>query len=111
MSEALNGHPDHAWLAVGNMSEAEDEIVTLYPAVAEAIRGHRKKYEDSLDEGEIYHVPILEMIGAITRFIREEQKRDLQGASQASSPTEVRPTSADGDSVPGLPVSSQNPPV
>ncbi|HSW49529.1 MAG TPA: hypothetical protein VLH09_05105 [Bryobacteraceae bacterium] len=68
MSEALLGHPDHGWLAVGQLSEAEDEIVVLYPAVAEAIREHRKRYEESLETDAVYVVPTLEMLAAITRF-------------------------------------------
>lgn len=44
MSEACLGYPEHTWLAVGNLSEAEDELVSEYPAMAEIVRAKRLEY-------------------------------------------------------------------
>jgi len=38
LSESQLGYPLHFWLALGNLSEAEDEIVDLYPEFAKKIR-------------------------------------------------------------------------
>jgi hypothetical protein len=40
-SEAVLGYPYHLWLAVGNLSEAEDEAASEYPDLAARIRSVR----------------------------------------------------------------------
>ena len=44
MHEAVKGYPAHAWLAVGHMSEAEDETATDFPELTELIREYRLEY-------------------------------------------------------------------
>lgn len=43
LSETNLGYPQHFWLAMGNLSEAEDEAVKAYPALATKIREYRGK--------------------------------------------------------------------
>jgi hypothetical protein len=52
MSEAAQGYPLHAWLAMGHMAEAADELVAEYPEMANVIREHRKIYEEAVNEAE-----------------------------------------------------------
>lgn len=58
MCEARLGYAQHKWLAIGNMSEAEDELLVRYEGHARTIREHRKAYEGNMD----YVVPILQLI-------------------------------------------------
>lgn len=47
--EAPLGYARHAWYAVGELAEAEDEVVAKYPELAKLIRAHRLDMMDSLD--------------------------------------------------------------
>lgn len=58
MDEALQGYPEHRWLAVGHMAEASAESVLAYPRLAAEIRKHRLKYM----EDATYVVPIMDLI-------------------------------------------------
>lgn len=49
MLEARLGYPRHAWYAVAELSEAEDELVQEYPEVAAEIRRARLSLIESLD--------------------------------------------------------------
>lgn len=62
MNEALLGYPTFHWLAIGHMSEAEDELLARYASEAIKIRDHRKNYE----EDHTYVVPILDIIDDLT---------------------------------------------
>lgn len=76
INESLLGYPVHRWLAIGHMSEAEDELLAKYEAKAHEIREHRKAYE----EDEKYIIPILEIIDDLTTlFDGQVQKDDGQG--------------------------------
>ena len=41
LSETSLGYPQHFWLAMGNLSEAEDESIRAYPELATKIREYR----------------------------------------------------------------------
>jgi hypothetical protein len=47
--EAPLGYPRHAWYAVGELAEAEDELVAEYPECAAAVREARLALMASLD--------------------------------------------------------------
>jgi len=67
MSEVPRGYPEHAWIAIGHMAEAEDELVKDYPEMANQIRDERVKYMESVERGgELYSVPIMDLIKALT---------------------------------------------
>lgn len=51
MNEGLLGYPYNLWYTVGNMSEAEDEIVRHLPEEANAIRAARVRFEASFGSG------------------------------------------------------------
>jgi len=57
MDEARLGYPYHVWLALANMSEAEDELLRWMPQMAIDIREHRVLVEKSLAAGCALHVP------------------------------------------------------
>lgn len=50
LSESKRGYPDHIWLALGHMAEAEEELVGEYPDHANTIREERKRVESSKGE-------------------------------------------------------------
>ncbi len=65
LQEAQLGYPAHIDLAIGELSEAEDELLELRPDLANLIRTHRKGLEASLSgdpTGAAYRVPIMELL-------------------------------------------------
>ena len=52
LSEAKLGYPEHLYLAIGNLSEAEDECLIEHPELAERIREIRLEIEDDINKGE-----------------------------------------------------------
>lgn len=44
MGEALRGYPEHKWLAVGHLSEAEEELVSFDSELVEKMRESRLEY-------------------------------------------------------------------
>jgi 8-oxo-dGTP pyrophosphatase MutT (NUDIX family) len=71
MQEALQGYPEHRWLAIGHLGEASDEALQKYPALANEIREHRIKYMD--DPGHV--VPVMKLIAkasALTECYKAE---------------------------------------
>lgn len=59
MEEALQGYPDHRWLAVGHLAEASAESLDQYPDLAKEIRAHRVAYMND----PAYKVPVVALIG------------------------------------------------
>ena len=51
LSEAQLGYPMHLYLALGNLSEAEDELVDEYPDLATEIRNLRLDIMEDVSEG------------------------------------------------------------
>lgn len=43
--EARKGYPEHYWLALAHLAEAEDELVEKYPGLVEDVRKARKDLE------------------------------------------------------------------
>lgn len=43
--ELKKGYPEHFWFSLGNLAEAEDELVVEFPELANRIRGERKQLE------------------------------------------------------------------
>lgn len=54
--EAANGYPLHKWLALANLSEAEDECVSKYPALAHRIRAARLEIEKEEFTGDLMEI-------------------------------------------------------
>lgn len=46
LTESKLGHPEHKWLAVGHLAEAEAESVQMFPDLANTIRLNRLKIMD-----------------------------------------------------------------
>jgi hypothetical protein len=60
MQEAVQGYPEHRWLAIGHLAEAADELLKIHPEMAHKIRRERKRYESNwTDTG---HVTVMELI-------------------------------------------------
>ncbi len=68
MQEAELGYPNHKWLAVGQMAEAEAEILEDAPEIAELIRDRRLAYIN----GEA--IDTLDLIDEITAIEKEEEE-------------------------------------
>lgn len=69
MEEALQGYPEHRWLAVGHLAEASSESLVDHPALAAEIRKHRLAY---MKDGD-YKVPIVDLIKKAARLSKEKQ--------------------------------------
>ena len=61
LQESVQGYPEHRWIAMGHIAEAEAEIQGYSPEIADALRNIRKKMEVEPD-----FVPSL--IAAITKI-------------------------------------------
>lgn len=46
LSHEVAGYPEHKWLVIGHMAEAEAEITREHPVIAMKIRDARKIYEE-----------------------------------------------------------------
>ena len=60
--EANKGYPLHAWLAVGHMAEAEDEMLERYPEIANDIRNQRLKLMETMREGKPAAPALMDLI-------------------------------------------------
>lgn len=69
MDEAQLGYPEHKWLAIGHMAEAESEALDQQPLIAVRIREERILYMES-DE---YAVQI---IGLIKLVMEKDNEKD-----------------------------------
>lgn len=65
LSESKLGYPEHFWLALGNLSEAEDEAVAEFPEIANKIRELRLDIETECSKPGA----ILEMIRKVVEEI------------------------------------------
>lgn len=73
MYEFLSGaYPSEFWLALGEMSLAEDHVILIHPEIAEKIREERKKTE----EEENYYPNIISLIDIITEVALQEDAED-----------------------------------
>ena len=65
--EVFKGYPAHAWVAVGHLAEAEDELVPNYLDIATEIRKHRVQYMLSITSkaSTLYTVPFMDLIGML----------------------------------------------
>jgi len=63
LDESINGYPEHRWMAVGHVAEAESEIAGLYPDVAKTLRGVRKAMDEDRDYFPDFLPVILEIDG------------------------------------------------
>jgi len=75
-AESLLGYPEHKWLAVGHLAEAEAELLEQSPYLAVMIRENRLLYtEDDTP------FPTMETLGEITKAeVKNLSSDDLQSA-------------------------------
>ena len=69
MAEATLGYEVHGWLAVGELVQAEHEILDVSHELATRIRFERTSYMESLngeDPAAFYRVPTIELINLVT---------------------------------------------
>jgi hypothetical protein len=72
--ESRLGYPEHIWLAIGHMAEAESESIQKYPKLAESIRQERIKVIKATNDNIIYDPKIMELIGTATEIKKREIK-------------------------------------
>lgn len=70
--ESHKGYPDHRWLAIGHLAEAEDELLAKFPAQASSVRNHRKLFEDT----DWHVIPIMDIINELTILDKEVKDDD-----------------------------------
>lgn len=69
MLEAEKGYPAHAWLAIGHLAEAEDELLDQHPSIAQSVRAHRLLYQETVISGQKhYSFPGFELIAELGAF-------------------------------------------
>lgn len=90
MIEADMGYPEHGWLAVGHMAEAEAEFLEKNAGIANDIRNARLSYMDFLNGDETSEKPyLLDIIENITELIRNEI--DAEGETQPIQEGDIHP--------------------
>ena len=47
LDESMNGYPEHRWMAIGHVAEAESEIAGLYADIAGMLREARKTMDEN----------------------------------------------------------------
>jgi hypothetical protein len=71
LQESLQGYPDHRWLAMGHIAEAEAEAMAFYPDISEALRQARKRME-----AEPEWMPVLlPVISEISKRVKQTNAR------------------------------------
>ena len=83
LDEAALGYPEHKWLAVGHLAEAEAETLKVWPKLAETIREHRL--------GVIDDVPLatLLLIGLLNDAAEDSMQGERVHAGDQDRPTLV----------------------
>jgi hypothetical protein len=61
LDESRLGYPEHFWLAIGHLAEAESESLEDYPDIAQTIREHRT----ALIADSNYPFNVVKLIGEI----------------------------------------------
>jgi len=79
MLEVKKGYPHHVWYAMGHMAEAEDEIVDMMPAEANAIRAERLKVQQGLIDGKPYVPDFTSLMYTIARGAMLEETESTRG--------------------------------
>jgi hypothetical protein len=69
IQESLQGYPDHIWLAIGHLAEAEAESQNRWPDFADKLRSERKKMETYKG----YCPDIVALIHEVTAMVRSEK--------------------------------------
>lgn len=99
MMEVKKGYPEHAWIAIGHLAEAEDESLKDYPHLTDTIREHRLKYMAWIEgSGPEYHVPVMDLIQAFTDLDDVDDVIELPGDDDVENSS-----GASGDQPPGAP--------
>lgn len=78
-SETVQGYPLHAFIAIGHLNEASDELIKDYPDLAERIRQARLDFAESVNrelrinedgelyfKGELHSMDLLSLIADVT---------------------------------------------
>lgn len=76
--ESMMGYPEHVWLAIAHLSQAEAELLDMYPIHAHLIRQHRL----ALIDIRTYRVPTLTLIRMLTD---ESEKVPGSGVSEGNT--------------------------
>ena len=86
LHESKQGYPSHFWLCMGNMSEAEDELLRDYPELSNAVRNERKLLEDEPS----YEIPLMELIEKVTVAAVEEETSNVDRKRTKTNSSDVR---------------------
>jgi len=86
LQESLQGYPDHRWLAIGHVAEAEAEIQGLHPDIAQGLRDTRKAMES--DAGVV--PDFLAVIGEVSRREEDGASCACEGITDKTVAREIR---------------------
>ena len=79
MAEALRGYPEHQWLAVGHLAEAEEELLGISVDFSNEIRDYRVKYMEDIK----FPVPIVELLKNLSNFKVAEPTKEEKETAEA----------------------------
>jgi hypothetical protein len=70
LRETCKGYPEHYFIAIGHLAEAEDECVMKYPGLAAFLRDLRLQLEDDAGFREVY--PWATVFIQVSEYMRRE---------------------------------------
>ncbi len=66
--EVQNGYPDHRLIAIGELVQAEHELLDDFPEMANRVRAERLLWRGSLNAPKEYNIPFLELMRECQRL-------------------------------------------
>lgn len=94
MNEVRMGYSHHAGYAIGQLSEAADECLQLYPEFAEQIRHEWKAYELDEDSYMVMTVPLMRRVEELLQEWRSTPEGQAMIQDHIDGHPEKSPTSA-----------------
>lgn len=68
MREAVMGYAEHAWLAIGHLSQAEAELLEKFPDLAHIVRAERINYLEGLEYQKLMNEDGKEYLGLTSKY-------------------------------------------
>jgi len=93
LQESLHGYPDHRWIAIGHIAEAEAEVDGVWPDMAKEFRKVRKNMERNED-----------WVPDLLPAIRDISKRMKKGSEEETCVQCPVATTVEGPSLPTTPI-------
>lgn len=60
--EAGNGYPEHTLIAIGELAQAEHELLDRYPEMAARVRAERLRWREGRHDADPYDIPFIPLM-------------------------------------------------